>query len=138
MNMMEKKQSFSIGELCREFDVTPRAVRFYQAKGILHPSRRNGGLTRVFSRKDRARLMLTLRGKRAGFTLVEIKELLDLYDQKGGADHQRRVAITKGRDQIAVLRHQIVELTSAVEELERDVACLERLDAANCSLADVS
>ena len=136
--MTEKKHSFSIGELCREFNVTPRAVRFYQAKGILHPSRRNGGLTRIFSRKDRARLMLTLRGKRAGFTLVEIKEMLDLYDQNGGAERQRKVALEKGREQVGILHRQIAELTSAVEELEHDIACLERLDAGNCTMAQAS
>ena len=119
------KQQFMMGDLCREFGVTPRAVRFYQTKGILHPTRRAGGLTRVFSRRDRARLMLTLRGKQAGFTLVEIKEMLDLYDSEDGAEKQREVALRRGREQVAYLRKQIVELTDAADQLERDCNMLE-------------
>lgn len=130
---MEQKQQFSIGDLCREFDVTPRAVRFYQAKGILHPTRRTGGLTRIFNRRDRARLMLTLRGKQAGFTLVEIKELLDIYESEGGPERQRQVALEKCRNQVEFLRGQIAELTKAADELERDCDMLERSDP-NCPL----
>jgi DNA-binding transcriptional MerR regulator len=122
----EKKQQFSIGDLCREFNVTPRAVRFYQAKGILHPTRRSGGLTRVFDRRDRARLSLTLRGKRAGFTLVEIKEMLDLYESAGGIEAQRQLVMKKGREQIRQLRSQIAELTAAADELERDMNLIEQ------------
>ncbi|NNE25052.1 MAG: MerR family DNA-binding transcriptional regulator, partial [Rhizobiales bacterium] len=123
---MEDKQQFSIGDLCREFNVTPRAVRFYQAKGILHPTRRTGGLTRIFNRRDRARLMLTLRGKQAGFTLVEIKELLDLYETEGGPEKQRLIALEKGRAQVKFLRKQIAELTEAADSLERDCDYMER------------
>ncbi|MDH3741356.1 MAG: MerR family DNA-binding transcriptional regulator [Hyphomicrobiales bacterium] len=123
---MEDKQQFSIGDLCREFDVTPRAVRFYQAKGILHPIRRTGGLTRIFDKRDRARLMLTLRGKQAGFTLVEIKELIDLYDSEGGPEKQRLAALEKCRTQVKFLRKQIAELTEAADNLERDCVYLEQ------------
>lgn len=130
---MEDKKQFSIGDLCREFDVTPRAVRFYQAKGILHPTRRTGGLTRIFNRRDRARLMLTLRGKQAGFTLVEIKELLDLYDSDEGPEKQRLAALEKGRAQVSYLRKQIAELTEAADNLERDCKYLE-LSSPECPL----
>ena len=123
---MEQKKQFSIGDLCREFDVTPRAVRFYQAKGILHPIRRTGGLTRIFNRRDRARLMLTLRGKQAGFTLIEIKDLLDLYDTEDGPERQKRVALEKGKQQLVYLREQIAELTEAADTLERDCNELEQ------------
>ncbi|MGI9464196.1 MAG: MerR family transcriptional regulator [Aestuariivirgaceae bacterium] len=122
MTSTDQEQKFSIGDLCREFDVTPRAVRFYQTKGILHPARRAGGLTRVFNRRDRARLKLTLRGKKAGFTLVEIKELLDVYDQEGGILLQQQMLLEKGREQVRFLRRQIAELTEAADELERDCA----------------
>ena len=132
----DKEQQFSIGDLCREFGVTPRAIRFYQTKGILHPTRRSGGLTRIFSRSDRARLKLTLRGKRAGFTLVEIKEILDLYDPKDGGELQRKVALEKGKEQIEFLRRQIAELTEALAELEKDVQCLEAGQGVDCSLAE--
>lgn len=123
---MDNKQQFSIGDLCREFNVTPRAVRFYQAKGILHPVRRTGGLTRIFNKRDRARLMLTLRGKQAGFTLIEIKELIDLYDTEGGPEKQRQVALEKGLAQVEFLRKQIAELTEAADSLERDCKFLEQ------------
>ena len=131
---MEQKQQFSIGDLCREFDVTPRAVRFYQAKGILHPTRRAGGLTRIFSRRDRARLMLTLRGKDAGFTLIEIRELLDIYDSENGPERQKQAALEKGKAQVAYLRKQIAELTAAADALERDCNDLEK-NQSECSPA---
>ncbi len=121
-----EEQLYSIGDLCREFNVTPRAVRFYQTKGILHPSRRAGGLTRVFSRRDRVRLKLTLRGKRAGFTLIEIKEILDVYDQEDGPRRQQQMIVEKGREQVKFLREQIAELTAAADELERDCALVEQ------------
>lgn len=125
-HIMEDKQQYSIGDLCREFGVTPRAVRFYQAKGILHPTRRSGGLTRIFNKRDRVRLMLTLRGKQAGFTLVEIKELIDLYDSADGPEKQRKSALEKGRAQVEFLRKQIAELTAAADDLERDCKYLEQ------------
>src|SRR5258708_40240900 len=72
---------YTITELAREFDVTPRAIRFYEDQGLLSPSREgSGGLRRVYSGRDRTRLKLTLRGKRLGFTLSEIRDLLDLYE----------------------------------------------------------
>ena len=68
-----RDRTYSITELCREFDVTPRTLRFYEQKGLLHPARR--GWTRLFSYRDRARLQLILRGKKVGFALEEIKEI---------------------------------------------------------------
>lgn len=68
----------SIGELAREFDVTPRAIRFYEAEGLLAP--RRDGQRRIYAARDRTRLKLTLRGKRLGLTLGEIRELIDMYD----------------------------------------------------------
>ena len=72
---------YTITELAREFDVTPRAIRFYEDQGLLSPSREgSSGLRRVYSGRDRTRLKLTLRGKRLGFTLSEIRDLLDVYE----------------------------------------------------------
>ena len=72
---------YTITELAQEFDVTPRAIRFYEDQGILQPQRTGrSGLTRVYSNRDRTRLKLTLRGKRLGLTLSEIRELLDMYE----------------------------------------------------------
>ncbi|WP_431275090.1 MerR family transcriptional regulator [Variovorax ureilyticus] len=71
-------QTFTIGELAKEFDLTTRAIRFYEDMGLLSPGR--AGLQRVYSSRDRTRLTLTLRAKRLGLTLTEVKEILDMYD----------------------------------------------------------
>ncbi|MEQ6290343.1 MerR family DNA-binding transcriptional regulator [Vogesella sp. GCM10023246] len=71
-------RTFSISELAQEFDITTRAIRFYEAEGLLTPARE--GQRRIYTRRDRVRLMLTLRGKRIGLSLQEIRELFELYD----------------------------------------------------------
>jgi DNA-binding transcriptional MerR regulator len=73
-----ERTEFSISELAREFDVTPRAIRFYEDQGLLAP--RRDGQRRIYTPRDRTRLKLTLRGKRLGLTLSEIKELIDMYE----------------------------------------------------------
>jgi DNA-binding transcriptional MerR regulator len=73
-----ERATFSIGELAKEFDVTPRAIRFYEAEGLLAPQRE--GQRRIYTARDRTRLKLTLRGKRLGLTLSEIRELIDMYE----------------------------------------------------------
>ena len=79
MQPSEKERAeFSIGELSTEFDVTPRAIRFYEDHGLLAP--RRAGQRRIYSARDRTRLKLTLRGKRLGLTLAEIRELIDMYE----------------------------------------------------------
>lgn len=74
----KERAEFSIGELAREFDVTPRAIRFYEAEGLLSP--RRDGQRRIYTPRDRTRLKLTLRGKRLGLTLSEIRDLIDMYE----------------------------------------------------------
>jgi DNA-binding transcriptional MerR regulator len=74
---MGKEQTYTITELAREFDITPRAIRFYEDQGLLTPAR--AGRARVYSKADRTRLKLTLRGKRLGLSLAEIRELIDMY-----------------------------------------------------------
>jgi DNA-binding transcriptional MerR regulator len=73
-----EREEFSISELAREFDVTPRAIRFYEDQGLLAP--RRDGQRRIYTPRDRTRLKLTLRGKRLGLTLSEIRELIDMYE----------------------------------------------------------
>lgn len=114
MNLVEK--TFSITELADEFDVTPRAIRFYEDKGLLTP--RRNGLTRVYSHRDRARLILILRGKRVGFSLAEIKEMLDLYDVDNDQIEQARYLIIKSRERIEALREQRDDIDQAMKELE--------------------
>lgn len=89
MQQSEKERGeFSIGELATEFDVTPRAIRFYEDHGLLAPKR--AGQRRIYSPRDRTRLKLTLRGKRLGLTLSEIRELIDMYEP--GRDERPQLA----------------------------------------------
>ena len=115
--MTNDKVMYTIGDLAREFGVTLRALRFYEDKGLLSPRRQ--GLNRLYSRRDRARLKLVLLGKRMGFSLVEIRELLDLYDAKGGKMKQLRVALDKFESQLELLREQQRDIERAIEELTR-------------------
>lgn len=77
---MNSPHTYSITELAHEFDITPRAIRFYEDQGLLTPERRSAGGARIYSSRDRTRLKLTLRGKRLGLALSEIRELIDMYD----------------------------------------------------------
>lgn len=87
MNNRAKIRTYSISDLAREFDVTTRTIRFYEQQGLLNPTRQ--GQTRIYSPKDRVRLMLTLRGKRLGFSLAESKELYDMYDSTTEGDEKQ-------------------------------------------------
>jgi DNA-binding transcriptional MerR regulator len=118
-----RDRTYSITELCREFQVTPRTLRFYEQKGLLAPDRR--GWTRLFSYRDRARLQLILRGKKVGFSLEEIKEMLDLYNLRDGQLTQLRVASTKFRDRLEALRRQRVELEDAISDLEKTITVVD-------------
>ncbi len=118
-----RDRTYSITELCREFNVTPRTLRFYEQKGLLHPARR--GWTRIFNYRDRARLQLILRGKKVGFALEEIKEMLDLYNLRDGQLTQLRIASTKMRERLEALRKQRGELEDAIADLERTVILVD-------------
>ncbi len=107
---------YRIGDLCQEFDVTARTVRHYESCGILRPERR--GQQRIFREGDRVRLRLALRGRRLGFTLAEVKEMLDLYDQEGGAVAQLERTLSYGRQKIQELEERRREVSEAISELE--------------------
>ena len=111
------KTTFTIGDLSREFGVTLRTLRFYEDKHLLNPKRL--GTNRLYSRRDRARLKLVLMGKKVGFSLTEIKDMLDLYDLKDGQVTQLRVALDKFTAQIALLRQQKQDIEQAIDELTR-------------------
>jgi DNA-binding transcriptional MerR regulator len=117
------RDSFSITELCQEFEVTPRALRFYEDEGLIAPQRR--GTQRIYSQRDRARLAWILRGKRVGFSLSSIREMIDLYDVGDGRRHQRAVAIERCRDRIASLERQKQDIEAALAELQEFVTVLE-------------
>jgi len=117
------KHAFSITDLCTEFGVTPRALRFYEDEGLIAPERR--GTQRIYSHRDRARLAWILRGKRVGFSLAEIKEMIDLYDIGDGRKVQRQVTLARCRERIALLENQKRDIDAAIAELERFVELIE-------------
>ncbi len=112
------RQLYTVNQLAEELGITPRAIRFYEAKGLLAPER--AGTTRVFDRRDRARLMLVLRGKRLGFSLNEVREYLDLYDARHGQAEQIRWLLDSVRERIARLEQQRTDLEQTLTEL-RDI-----------------
>ena len=119
---------FRIGELASAFDVTLRTLRFYEDKGLLEP--RRIGNTRLYSRRDRARLKLILLGKRLGFSLHDIREMLELYNPADGNRRQLVCAAQKGAEQLASLRDEHASLQSAIAELEENLAEVNRRLAA--------
>ncbi|MFN3613106.1 MAG: MerR family transcriptional regulator [Rubrimonas sp.] len=115
----------TIGAMCAAFDVTPRTLRFYEAKGLLNPIR--DGQKRLFTPRDRARLTLILRGKRFGFSLVEIQELLDLYAAGDGQVRQLTATLDRATERLRLMRAQRDELSLAIEELADQIALVERM-----------
>jgi DNA-binding transcriptional MerR regulator len=110
----EPPDLFAIADLAREFAISTRAIRFYEAKGLLHPER--VGATRVFRRRDRARLILILRGKRLGFSLRDISGYLSLYDANRG--QQTTLLIEKVDQRVALLEQQLTDLKTTIAELK--------------------
>ncbi len=111
-------KTYTISELAREFDVTPRALRFYEDKDLLHPAR--DGLNRVYSTRDRARLKLILQGKSVGFSLSDIREILDLYSLEGHRA-QLKLSVKKSREQVRNLEKQRHDLEEALETLRNGI-----------------
>ena len=109
-------KSYSIGELCAEFDVTPRTLRFYEQRELLNPIRE--GQRRIFTQRDRARLKLILRGKRFGFSLEHIRQWLNLYDIGDGGVTQITTWIEHAQKQMGELAAQRDELNDAMSELQ--------------------
>jgi DNA-binding transcriptional MerR regulator len=114
---------YAIGDLSAEFGISPRAIRFYEDQGLLRPQRIGGN--RIYGAGDRARLQLILRGKRLGFALADIKELLDLYDVDADHLEQLRATLAKGRTRIAELERQQQEIALTLNELREIGAEIE-------------
>lgn len=124
---MTGQQQFTITELAREFQVTPRAIRYYEDQGLLMPARQ--GRNRTYNRQDRSRLKLALRGRRLGLSLAEIRELLDLYH----TEHDEQTQLTKFlvilRDRRAALEQQREDIEALLEEIDAlETRCLSLLD----------
>lgn len=108
-------RTYTITELAQEFAITPRAIRFYEDKDLLVPLRQ--GQARIYTRRDRARLFLILRGKRLGFSLSDIKEILDLYDMGDGQKTQLKIMAKKVGERIEALKAQRRDMDAMLEEL---------------------
>jgi len=117
------RDHFSISDLSAEFGVTARALRFYEDEGLIAPERK--GTARVYSQRDRARLAWILRGKRVGFSLGEIREMIDLYDIGDGRQVQKATTIARCRDRMTLLQSQKHDIDAAIEELTDFVILLE-------------
>lgn len=112
----DESRRYSISELAREFDVTTRSIRFYEDQGLLNPARE--GQTRIYSKQDRVRLKLTLRGKRLGFSLAEIRELFDLYDADKSSLTQLQTMLALVAKKRENLQQQMEDIRVVLLELE--------------------
>lgn len=123
-----KKTTYSISDLAAEFDLTTRSIRFYEDQGLLSPERR--GQTRIYSRQDRVRLKLIMRGKRLGFSLAQVRELFALWDETAsGSEKQLRLLLDKIAEKQAELEQQLNDI--AMVQLELDSAKAKCMDALN-------
>ncbi|MBY4896731.1 MerR family DNA-binding transcriptional regulator [Cupriavidus sp. AU9028] len=112
--------TYTIAELAREFDITPRAIRFYEDQGLLSPARvGSGGRQRVYNGRQRTRLRLTLRGKRLGLTLNEIREILDLYESPRDTAPQLERFLASLAQHRRVLERQMEDLQAQLAEIEQ-------------------
>ena len=127
MNMMPASESMAnaselsdgyirIGDMAKQFGVTLRTLRFYEDKGLLNPKRE--GNTRLYTRRDVARLKLIMLGRKVGFSLREVKQIMDLYDPEGSNVKQLRTAIDKSERQLVKLEKQRAAVDDAIDELK--------------------
>jgi DNA-binding transcriptional MerR regulator len=135
------QSAFTIGDLADEFGLTLRTLRFYEDKGLIHPRRE--GLSRLYSRKDRARLPLILLGRKVGLSLNEIKQMLDLYELRDGSPARLRAALRQFTSQIEKLRRHREDVEQAIEKLEHTMKVVAGMldarasDAREASLSEM-
>ncbi len=126
---MSPTRTYSIAELATEFDITPRAIRFYEDVGLLEPAR--AGRNRVYGQRDRTRLKLTLRGKRLGLTLQEIKQLVDMYDSPADGSAQLNAFLGVLADHRRQLEQQMEDIHITLAEIgQHEARCRELLGGA--------
>ncbi|MBC7192557.1 MerR family DNA-binding transcriptional regulator [Marinobacter sp.] len=126
MTAAATRQTYSISELSREFDITTRTIRFYEEADMLQPERQ--GQARVYSDRDRIKLKLILRGKRLGFSLAESRELIEMYDPASDNRHQLEALLGKIRERREALERQLLDIRAMQSELdEAESRCLSAL-----------
>ncbi|GAC19829.1 MerR family transcriptional regulator [Paraglaciecola arctica] len=122
------QQTFSIGELAKSMDITPRSIRFYEEQGLLNPTR--NGQNRIYLKKDHVRLKLILRGKRLGFSLAETKTLFNLYDSHQNSKVQLEAMLKMTAEKRAYMQQQLIDIEMLKAELEDvEARCQEELNA---------
>ena len=133
---MKTAETLTIRQMCDAYDVTPRTLRFYEQKELLFPIRE--GQKRLFTRRDRARLTLILRGKRFGFSLEEIRQLLDLYYVGDQQATQLRRTLDIARDRLSDMQRQRAELDVAIDELQSQIGLGEEMLASLSSTREAA
>lgn len=123
-NERMSEQTYTIAELAREFEITPRAIRYYEDQGLINPGR--AGVQRVYDKRDRTRLKLTLRGKRLGLSLAEIRELIDMYDTAPESSQLSRFleVLKRRRAMLDQQREDIAAVLTEIDGLERQCRAL--------------
>lgn len=114
---MTEQQTYSIAQLAEEFDVTTRTIRFYEDKDLIHPTR--VGQRRIYSARDRVRLRLIMRGKRLGFSLAEIQEMIDLYDSDKNPKTQLHLVLERVAERRQALKRQQDDIETILQELDQ-------------------
>lgn len=118
--------TFTIGELAKAYDITPRSIRFYEEQGLLSPER--NGQSRIYRKKDKVRLKLILRGKRLGFTLAEVKTLFNLYDSSQNSEAQLEAMLQMTEQKRAIMHQQLEDIQMLMNELDEvEARCKEEL-----------
>jgi DNA-binding transcriptional MerR regulator len=112
---LKEGKTYTITELAQEFDITPRAIRFYEDVGLLTPSR--AGRNRVYTQRERTRLKLTLRGKRLGLSLQEVKQLVDMYDSKSDTSQQLKAFLQVLQEHRSQLEQQLEDIEVTLAEI---------------------